>query len=395
MSLALISSPVSMAQDESVQPENPPINTPSPGVYENRIVFGQSAALEGPAASLGQGMSDGIRAAFNEINQAGGVSGRQLELLTLNDGYEPDQAISNSRRLIQEERVFALIGGVGTPTSRAVLPIVNAEQTPYIAPFTGAGLLRDPESYAVNLRASYDQETHRIVQFLTGSLGLDRIAIVYQDDSYGQAGFNGIEMAMRSEDRELVATGTYPRNTLAIKTALLDIRSAKPQAIVIIGAYAPTAELIRWGKKIGLDVVYITISFVGSQALAEALGDEGIGVYVTQVVPTYAQSEMPAAGDFIGALDRFVPDATPSFVSFEGYLAGRMTVEVLQKVGPNLSRERFMDKVKSMGFQDLGGFELRFGLEDNQGSDEVFLTMIGPDGRYRAVQTPNGQASGG
>ena len=368
------------------QEEEPPSSSPpSPGVSTTHILFGQSAAFEGPAASLGQGMYDGLLAAFTEANENGGVAGRQLSLVTKNDGYEPELAIANTRALIQNEAVFALIGGVGTPTSRGVLPIVNSANVPYIAPFTGAGLLRDADSYAVNLRASYDQETQRIVSFLTDTLGLDRIAIVYQDDSYGQAGFQGILQAMSKADKELAGIGTYPRNTLAVKTALLDIRSAEPQAVVIIGAYAPTAQLIHWAKRIGMDAVFITISFVGSQALADALGDAGEGVYVTQVVPTFSSNAIPVAADYRRALAQYVDTASPSFVSFEGYLAGRMTIRILEKIGMDVTRENFMATVREMNLEDLGGFELRFGAQDNQGSDQVYLTVIGPDGSYLAV----------
>ena len=360
--------------------------SPVPGLYEDRIVFGQSAAFSGPAASLGNGMHAGIGAAFQEVNLAGGIHGRQLELIRRNDGYEPELAILNARTLIEEDEVFALIGSVGTPTSRAVLPIANAAKVPYIAPFTGAGFLRDPHSYTVNLRASYDQETQRIVSFLTETLELSRIAIVYQDDSYGEVGFAGIQKAMNAIDKSLVGIGTYPRNTLAVKTALLDIRETNPQAVVIIGAYAPTAELILWAKKIDLDAVFITISFVGSQALADALGAQGTGVYVTQVVPTHGSCTLVICGEYEQALHAFDQDLKPGFVSLEGYLAGRMTIDLLEAVGPDVTQDKFMALVRSGGLTDLGGFALQFGTEDNQGSDLVFLTVIDERQLYRAVR---------
>ena len=356
------------------------------GVTDDEILFGQSAAFEGPAAALGRGMNLGIKAAFAEVNARGGVYGRELKLVQRNDGYEPELAIVNSRALLEEDQVFALIGGVGTPTSRAALPIADSAKVPYIAPFTGAGFLRDSSSYSVNLRASYDQETSRIVEYLTDTLNISRIAVVYQNDSYGQVGLQGVQKAMDEIGRELVGIGAYPRNTRAVKTALLDVAKTDPEAIVIIGAYAPTAEFILWAKKINLDSVFFTISFVGSQALASALGEQGKGVYVSQVVPTPDSKELLIAWQYREALRKFDPLAETGFVSFEGYLAGRMTVSLLEEAGRELTRAKFMDAMRNMTFDDLDGFSLQFGTTDNQGSDQVFLTMIGDNQTYQAVQ---------
>ena len=370
------------AQDESTPSDEP---ASVPGVTDSRILFGQSAAFAGPAGALGHGMNVGIKAAFAEINAAGGVHGRMLELVQRNDGYEPEQAIYNSRHLLEDDEVFALIGGVGTPTSRAVLPIANAAKVPYIAPFTGAGFLRDPDSFSVNLRASYDQETRKIVQYLTNELKLTRIAIVYQNDSYGQVGLQGVQKAMDEVGRELVGIGAYPRNTNAVKTALLDVSKANPQAVVIIGAYAPTAEFILWAQKLNLNSIYFTISFVGSQALASALGESGKGVYVSQVVPTPDSRDLLIAWQYREALRKFDPLEKPGFVSFEGYLAGRMTIRLLEKAGQELTRTKFMQAMHSMSFEDLNGFSLQFSATDNQGSDAVYLTMIGDDQKYQSV----------
>lgn len=356
------------------------------GVTDNEILFGQSAAFEGPAAALGRGMNLGIKAAFAEVNARGGVYGRELKLVQRNDGYEPELAIVNSRALLEEDQVFALIGGVGTPTSRAALPIADSAKVPYIAPFTGAGFLRDSSTYSVNLRASYDQETSRIVEYLTDTLNISRIAVVYQNDSYGQVGLQGVQKAMDELGRELVGIGAYPRNTKAVKTALLDVAKTDPEAIVIIGAYAPTAEFILWAKKINLDSVFFTISFVGSQALASALGEQGKGVYVTQVVPTPDSKELLIAWQYREALRKLDPLAEMGFVSFEGYLAGRMTISLLEEAGRELTRAKFMDAMRNMTFDDLDGFSLQFGETDNQGSDQVFLTMIGDKQAYQAVQ---------
>ena len=202
-----------------------------PGVSDRSILFGQSAAFSGPVQELGRNMRLGMQAAFREVNEQGGVHGRRLELVSLDDGYEPEAAIDNTRQLIEGEQVFALIGAVGTPTSRAAVPIAEDAGVPYIAPFTGSSFLRDPKWHGVvNLRASYDQETEEIVARLTDDLGIERIAIMYQDDSFGREGFRGVRRALERRALSLVAVGVYPRNTKAVKTALLDLRSGRPQA---------------------------------------------------------------------------------------------------------------------------------------------------------------------
>ncbi len=179
------------------------------GVYPDRITFGQSAALEGPAAALGRGMQEGILAAFHSINEAGGINGRMLDLITYDDGYEPERAIANVNRLIDEDQVFAIIGEVGTPTSSAVQPIATAGDIPFLGPLTGAAFLRNPAlTNAINIRASYDQETEAWIEHLTTDLAFDRIAILYQDDSFGRAGLAGVRQAMQKRNLELVAEGT-------------------------------------------------------------------------------------------------------------------------------------------------------------------------------------------
>ncbi|MFC3229069.1 ABC transporter substrate-binding protein [Marinibaculum pumilum] len=357
-----------------------------PGVTDSRILFGQSAAFEGPAAALGRDMRTGILAAFREANDAGGVLGRQLELVSLDDGYEPAQAIANTRRLIEQDRVFALIGEVGTPTSRAVQPLATEAGVPFIAPFTGAGFLRAPElSNVVNIRASYAQETEAWIHHLTNDLGLNRIAILYQDDSFGRAGLEGVQAALERRGMALVAEGVYMRNTTAVKRALLTIRKAQPQAVVIVGAYAPAATFITVAQRIDFRPLFVNISFVGSKALAESLGRAGEGVVVTQVVPLPTDAGLPLVAAYQAALQRQDPKAEPGFVSLEGYIAARLTIAVLQRMGEPVTRERFLEAVTASEAIDLDGLELRFGPRDNQGLDRVFLTVLQRDGSYRAV----------
>ena len=358
------------------------------GLSDDRILFGQSAAFSGPAQELGKNMRLGIVAAFDEANRQGGVHGRVLELQSLDDAYEPEDAIVMTRHLIEQERVFALIGAVGTPTSRSTTPIARDSGVPYIAPFTGAAFLRDNEwDNIINLRASYNQETEEMVARLTDDLGITRVGVMYQNDSFGRAGFRGAVAALARRDMEPVSIGIYPRNTTAVKTALLDLRLGDPEAVIMIGAYEPVARLISWARRTDMDPVFMTVSFVGSNALAQELGPDGAGVLVTQVVPFPEDDSLPVVHAYLDALAAHDPAAEPGFVSLEGYLAGRLVISALQECGTDVDRSCLLSRLIDRGEFDIDGFALQYGAGDNQGSDEVFLTVIGSDGEYHPVET--------
>ncbi|MGI9520377.1 MAG: ABC transporter substrate-binding protein [Hyphomicrobiaceae bacterium] len=363
-----------------------PFARAEPGVSDDKILFGQSAAFKGPAAALGIGMRHGMLAAFLEANADGGIHGRKLELVTYNDGYEPEKAIANTIRLIDEDRVFALVGEVGTPTSKAAQPIATSRNVPFIGPFTGAAFLRDPSlRNVVNVRASYDQETEAWIDHLTKDLGFSKIAILYQDDSFGRAGLSGVIKALEKRGMKLVAEGTYKRNTTAVKRAVLAIRKGKPQAVVMVGAYKPCAVFIRVARKIRMNPVFVNISFVGSKALAAELGPVGDGVVVTQVVPLPVDTSIPLVARYQSALKAYDPKLEPGFVSLEGYMVGRLLIQALDQLGPTVSRERLLSTIRQVGKFDLDGIDLTYGTDDNQGMDRVFLTIIQPDGTFRAV----------
>jgi ABC-type branched-subunit amino acid transport system substrate-binding protein len=363
-------------------------NTPlhaEDGVFKDKILFGQVAALSGPAQALGQGMREGILAAFEEANRAGGVNGRKLELKSIDDGYEPEKTIEATNRAIKEERVFALVGAVGTPTSKAGQPIATAAKVPFIGPFTGAEFLRNPfNRYVVNIRSSYFQETEAWIEHLTTDLGITRIAILYQDDAFGLAGLAGVKKAMDKRNMSLVAEGTFKRNTTAIKSALLEIMKSQPQAVVTVGPYKPIAEFIKLARQLKVDAAFVAISFVGSDSLAQELGNQGAGVIVSQVVPFPADKSLPVVASYQAALAAVNPKSKPGFVSLEGYLVGQFVVQALKRIPDAPSRETFLDAIESGPF-DLGGVKLAFGPAQNQGSNQVYFTVLGADGSFRPV----------
>ena len=356
------------------------------GVSKDKIVFGQAAALEGPAAALGQGMRTGLEAAFAEANKAGGVSSRKLELKSVNDGYEPKNSIEAVRKLLADEKVFAIAGAVGTPTAAAIAPIAIRAGVPFIGAFTGAEFLREPYSpLVVNIRASYFQETEAMVEHLTKDLGVSKIAIMYQDDAFGKAGLAGVKKALAKRQLQLAAEGTFVRNTTAVKTALLALRNSQPDAVVMIAPYKPAAEFVKLAKQIKFNPVFVNISFVGSDAFADELGSDGAGVVVTQVVPFPSDVTIPLVARYHSAIKDGNFNARPGFISLEGYVVGRAIISLLGKVDGELTRQAFVEVVRKSGAIDLGGLKLVYGDSNNRGSEEVFLTMIQSDGTFKAL----------
>ena len=356
------------------------------GVPADKIIFGQAAALDGPASALGQGMKLGLDAAFAEANKAGGVKGRKLELKSVDDGYEPTRSIEAVKKLLGEDKVFALAGAVGTPTAAATLPIATAAGAPFIGAFTGVESLREPyKPLVVNVRASYYEETEAMVEHLTKDLGASKIAIMYQDDAFGQAGLAGVKKALEKRKMELAAEGTFERNTTAVKGALLAIRKADPDAVIMISPYKPAAEFIKLAKQIKLAATFVNISFVGSDALAKELGSAGAGTVVTQVVPFPKDASVPVVARYQAALKAVGAEVEPGFVSLEGYLVGRAMVAALEKIDGEPTRKSFVEAVQKSGGFDLGGFKLAYSAASNRGSDQVFLTVIQSDGTFKAV----------
>ena len=356
------------------------------GITSDSVAFAQVAALDGPAGALGTGMQQGIRAAFEEANRAGGIHGRKVMLDSLDDGYEPDRSVSAVQTVIADDAHLGLIGTVGTPTSAATQPIATSAGLPYIGAFTGAGFLRDGAlDNVLNVRAPYAAETEAWIRHLVDEQGLSNIAILYQDDAFGRVGLDGVTAALEKRGMTLSATGSYTRNTVAVKTALLAIRKAAPEAVVMVGAYKPIAEFIRVAHSIGFAPTFVNISFVGSKALAEELGPEGEGVIVSQVVPFPWDASLPVVAEYQAALAAVDPAAQPGFVSLEGYLVGRLALEALARAGGNLTREGFLAAMKQMEAVDIGGVAMQFGPGDNQGMESVFLTRIKADGSFEPL----------
>ncbi len=349
---------------------------------DRRIVLGQSAAFSGAAAQLGIQMNRGARLYFDAINAAGGIHGATIELRTLDDQYEPDKCRANTEAFIKDD-VFALFGYVGTPTSLAALPLINQSKIPFFGPFTGAEALRDPFSrYVFHVRASYFDETAAIVKQLT-TLGLKKVAVFRQNDSYGQAGLDGVVRALKAHQLEPVAVGLVERNTVAVSAAVQAIMASKPDAIVQISAYKSCAAFVREARKAGFGGTFYNVSFVGTQALSEELGADARGVAISQVMPFPFQPKSPIAREFLAAVQRGGAEYKANYSSIEGYVAAKVFAEGLKRAGKGVTRDTLIAALESMQSVDIGGFVVNYNARRHVASQYVDLTMLTEFGGVR------------
>ncbi|MBT9507449.1 ABC transporter substrate-binding protein [Rhodoferax sp.] len=351
------------------------------GVTDKEIVIGQFAVISGPAAQLGLRMQLGMQTYFKAINAQGGVNGRTIRLVTRDDGYEPEKAVAAVKALINEDKVFALAGSVGTPTGLAALPILTEEQVPLVGMFTGAQALREPFNRQVfHVRASYFDETESIIQHLT-TLGVKKIAVFYQNDAYGKAGLEGVTRALDKRKLKPVAISTVERNTVDVAKALVEILKAEPEAVVQVGAYKACAAFIKQARAKGYGGQFFNVSFVGSTALAEELGDAGQGVVISQVVPFPFAGKSAVVREY---QQRMIEAGQKDFdfSSLEGYITARVLTEGLRRTGKNLTRDGLISALESMRDVNLGGFTVNYSAKDHQGSNFTDLTIIGRGGRF-------------
>ena len=353
-----------------------------PGVTTNSILLGQSAAFSGPAAQLGIQMNVGTKAYLDHVNAQGGVHGRKIALKTRDDQYEANLCAEATTKLIEEDKVFALISYVGTPTTAAAMPIITEAKVPLVGPFTGAELLRTPVNrYIFNVRASYYDETEKIVDLLVSN-GNTNIAVFYQDDNYGLAGLKGVEIAMAKRNLKISALGKVERNTIKVEDAVKSINAARPGGVVMISAYTSVAEFVRQMKKAGSITQFYNVSFVGSKALADALKDEGYGITISQVVPfPWSSSGVRVVKEYQEIMTK-AGNTDFNFSSLEGFIVGKVMVEGLKRAGKDLTREKLIAALESMNNVDLGEFVVSFSPTNHSGSKYVNITMIGRGGKF-------------
>ncbi len=367
------------------------------GVTDTEILFGMSAPFSGPAKELGRGMKTGIDIAFASANEQGGVNGRKLRLVALDDGYEPARTLAVMKELGEQRKVFGFIGNVGTPTAEVAVPYALEKRLLFFGPFTGAGLLRrdPPDRYVFNYRASYAEETAATFKYLVEVKRIkpSEIAVFAQQDGYGEAGFNGVAKMLRKYDRDPAQTVRvgYKRNTSDVQDAVDGILKSrqKIRAVIMVPAYKPAAKFIAAVKAERPDMLFSSVSFVGSNALADELMAVGPkvaeGVIVTQVVPLPG-SRSTAVMKYQELLPKYSLGEKPDFVSLEGYLAAQLLIEATRRVGRDFTLESFVDGLEAMRGVDLGiGATLGFGMGEHQASHKVWGTVIDEKGNFQPL----------
>jgi ABC-type branched-subunit amino acid transport system substrate-binding protein len=345
-----------------------------------QIVLGQSAALTGPASMLGTEMARGMNAYFNQVNEHGGVNGRTIKLITLDDGYEPDRTAKNTEKLINEDKVVALIGFVGTPTSLAALPAAKAAGLPFIGAYTGADSLRDGKFDNIfNIRASYNDEALRIAKEIDG-MGLYKMGIVYQDDAFGQAGLRAMQAALaKHPNLKLVWTEAVERNSVKVDAAVAKITANHVDSVFVVSAYKTTGELLLKARGRGYVGMFTTLSFVGAEPLAQVAGSAAQGVLVPAVMPSPHSEPTKLSSEYRHALSAGAANPHFSYASMEGFVAAKVLVEALRKINGKVTPEAIDSAMQSLHL-DLGGFSVDFPKSRNT-PQWVESTMIGAGGK--------------
>jgi ABC-type branched-subunit amino acid transport system substrate-binding protein len=355
-----------------------------PGVTDTTITIGMSAPLSGPNGAYGLDMRQTIQSYFDQLNKAGGINGRKLDLVALDDGYETDRTVANTKTLIKDKNAFALLAYYGSsPTTEAMNAVFGPARIPLVGTISGANTLREPISsnanarYMFNVRASYADETEAIVTQLV-SLGLKSIAVFYQNDGFGKSGLEGVTAALKKHNLTPSAVGTVERNSIDVAKALEPITKANPQAVIMVTLYKPTAAFVKAMKKSGQNPMFMTLSPVGTEQLVQELGPEARGIGISQVVPYPWNDAAPAVREYQKLVAK---PGSYSYYGMEAYLMARTMVEGLKRAGKDLTREKLVTSLESMSSVDLGGYRLSYSATTRLGSRFVELTVIGPGGK--------------
>jgi branched-chain amino acid transport system substrate-binding protein len=350
-----------------------------PGITETEILIGSCSALEGPSSFLGTETVTGAKAYFDMINDAGGVDGRKLRLISYDDSYDPGKTQPCFDHLM-EQKVFALGFFVGTPTAVKYLPMAEAAKIPLVGLFTGAQTLYVPmRHWVVNVRASYYDETREQIDGLWGTLGYKKIGVIYPDDPFGATVLEGVKTALKAHGAEPVATASYPRQTAQAGGAIDTVKAANPEAVEVVGPANTVAPILKQAHAKGWKPLFLTVSFVGTDDLIREAGTDAEGMVVTQVVPPYYLTEYKTVALYRRTLGKYYPSAQPNFVSLEGFVDAMVLVEGLKKAGKELTREGLIRSIESLHEADMGlgpKLKLNYSSKEHRGFDSVIPTVV-------------------
>jgi branched-chain amino acid transport system substrate-binding protein len=351
----------------------------APGVTDKEIVIGSCSALEGPSRALGVETVAGAKAYFSLINDEGGVNGRKLKLIASDDSYDPAKTQACFDRLMSD-KVFALGFFVGTPTAVKYVPMAEGAKIPVVGLFTGAQTLYTPlRHWVVNVRASYYDETREQMEGVWDKLGFKKIGVIYPEDAFGAAVLAGVTEALKSKGAEPIKAASYERQTANVGGAIDTVRSANPDAVVVVGPPNTVAPILKQSHAKGWKPLFLTVSFVGTDELISQAGADAEGMVITQVVPPYYLTDLKTVALYRRTLSKYLPGAQPNFVSLEGFVDAMVMVEGLKREGKELTREGLIRGIESIHEMDLGlgpQLKLDYSAKDHKGFDHVIPTVV-------------------
>jgi branched-chain amino acid transport system substrate-binding protein len=350
----------------------------TPGVTDNSILIGSCSALDGPAHVLGRQTVLGASAYLHLINDEGGVLGRKVQLQAFDDSYDPDKAPACFKRMMKEG-VFSLGFFVGTPTAKVYVPMAEEEKIPVVGLFTGAQMLYEPLKHEIiNVRASYYDETREQVDRLW-ELNIRKIGVMYQDDPFGKTVLEGVKLALQKHNAAPVGLGTFTRGSVEIDAGLKTVMAMHPQAVVVVGPYAPVAAVVKQAHAAGWRPRFLTVSFVGTEEFIREAGADAEGTIITQVMPPYDRTEYPTVALYRRCLAKYSPGEAPTFVSFEGFVDAMVVVEGLKRAGKELTRDKFIAGIESIHGMNVGlgpRLVLDYSATDHKGFNSVYATVV-------------------
>jgi ABC-type branched-subunit amino acid transport system substrate-binding protein len=353
------------------------------GVTANQILIGQSAPLTGANAELGKDIRNGALAYFKKVNDAGGVHGRKLELVSLDDANVVQRSGENTQKLVEEQKVFALFGYASATLSRPALPFVAKHNVPFLSPFTGADPMRVFDKNVYNMRASYADELEKIVEHFA-PLGMKRFSIVYYDDVVGRENLAAVDRALKKRNYATVSVAAFKdRAKPDIEAGVKEVAKGQPDVVILTTLYKASSDFVKVARSSGLSAQMISNSFPGASPLAKELGDAGVGVVVATVVPPFAKASLPIVAEYRAAMDKQFGDRVYSFTSLESYIAAKAAVEAMRRAGPKLTREGFMRMLDGMADYDVGGYSIGFSPANHNGSSFVELMVIGKGQQFK------------
>lgn len=351
----------------------------TPGITEKEIVIGSCAALEGPSSFLGRETVAGAEAYFDFINDEGGVNGRKLHLVSYDDSYDPAKAQACWDKLMSQ-RVFAMGFFVGTPTAVKYVPLAESSKMPLIGLFTGAQTLYTPlRHWVVNVRASYGDETQEQINGLWKTLGYHKIGVIYPDDPFGSTVLAGVEAALKKDGAAPVATASYVRQTIQVGGAIEKVKAADPEAVIVVGPSNTVAPIVKQAHASGWKPLFVSVSFVGTDDLIQAIGQDAEGMVITQVVPPYYLTDFKTVALYRRTLQKYMPSVRPNFVSLEGFVDAMVMVEGLKKAGKEPTRESLIEGIESLHEVDMGlgpQLKLNYSAKSHKGFEQVIPTVI-------------------